>query len=132
MTTHLWQYLLYLKFFAVGLVMMVTYIAVYLRITPVSELSLIRQGNSACALSLTGTMIGYSVTLISSMLHSASMLDFIIWGIGAAIIQIVVYFIATLLIPQANQQLKNNNLAVGILFSGLSVSIGILNAASLS
>jgi putative membrane protein len=132
MTTHLWQYLLYLKFFAVGLVMMVTYISAYLKITPISELSLIRQGNSACALSLIGTMIGYSITLISSMLHSASMLDFVIWGIGAAVIQVVVYFITTLLIPKANQELKNNNVAVGILFFGLSVSIGILNAASLS
>lgn len=132
MTTHLWQYLLYLKFFAVGLVMMTTYISVYLKITPVSELSLIRQGNAACALSLIGTMIGYSITLISSMLHSASMLDFVIWGIGAAVIQVVVYFITTLLIPKANQELKNNNVAVGILFFGLSVSIGILNAASLS
>lgn len=132
MATHFWQYLLYLKYFAVALVMLISFISIYMKITPVPELTLIRKGNYACSVSLVGTMIGFCITLISSMLHTTSLLDFVIWGIGAALIQILVYFMATLLIPNANQELSNNNVAVGILFFGLSVSIGILNAASLS
>ena len=132
MTIDLWQYLLYLKYFAVALVMLIIFISVYMKITPVPELKLIKKGNYACATSLVGTMIGYCITLISSMLHTVKLLDFVIWGMSAAVIQIMIYFIATLLIPNANQELRNNNIAVGILFLGLSVSIGILNAASLS
>ena len=51
---------------------------------------------------------------------------------GAAVIQILVYFAATKIIPQANEELVNNNVAVGALFGAISVAIGLLNAACLS
>ena len=132
MDIAVWQYLLYLKYFGVALVMLVVFAFAYVKITPARELELIKNGNVACALSLSGAMIGFCITLVSSMLHSVGMLSFMIWGLAAAVIQILVYFAATHLIKDANQELLNNNVAVGVLFFGLSVSIGILNAASLS
>lgn len=132
MEIAIWQYVQYLKYFAVALLMLVVFIFVYIKITPARELALIKDGNAACAISLSGALIGFCITLVSSMLHSVGMVSFVIWGLAAAIIQILVYFAATHLIPDANQELQNNNVAVGILFFGLSVSIGILNAASLS
>ncbi len=132
MDIAVWQYLQYLKYFGVALVMLVVFAFAYVKITPARELELIKNGNVACALSLSGAMIGFCITLVSSMLHSVGMLSFMIWGLAAAVIQILVYFAATHLIKDANQELLNNNVAVGVLFFGLSVSIGILNAASLS
>ena len=132
MDIAVWQYLLNLKYFGVALLMLVVFAFAYLKITPARELELIKNGNLACALSLSGAMIGFCITLVSSMLHSVGMLSFMIWGFAAAVIQILVYFAATHLIKDANQELLNNNVAVGVLFFGLSVSIGILNAASLS
>ena len=132
MDIAVWQYLQYLKYFGVALVMLVVFAFAYVKITPARELELIKNGNLACALSLSGAMIGFCITLVSSMLHSVGMLSFMIWGFAAAVIQILVYFAATHLIKDANQELLNNNVAVGVLFFGLSVSIGILNAASLS
>lgn len=132
MDIAVWQYLQYLKYFGIALVMLVVFAFVYVRITPARELELIKNGNVACALSLSGAIIGFCITLVSSMLHSVGMLSFVIWGLAAAVIQILVYFGATHLIKDANAELLNNNVAVGVLFFGLSVSIGILNAASLS
>ena len=132
MDIAVWQYLQYLKYFGVALMMLVVFAFAYVKITPARELELIKNGNVACALSLSGAMIGFCITLVSSMLHSVGMLSFMIWGLAAAVIQILVYFAATHLIKDANQELLNNNVAVGVLFFGLSVSIGILNAASLS
>ena len=132
MDIAVWQYLQYLKYFGVALVMLVVFAFAYGKITPARELELIKNGNLACALSLSGAMIGFCITLVSSMLHSVGMLSFMIWGLAAAVIQILVYFAATHLIKDANQELLNNNVAVGVLFFGLSVSIGILNAESLS
>ena len=132
MDIAVWQYLLYLKYFGAALVMLVVFAFAYLKITPARELELIKNGNLACALSLSGAMIGFCITLVSSMLHSVGMLSFMIWGFAAAVIQILVYFAATHLIKDANQELLNNNVAVGVLFFGLSVSISILNAASFS
>ena len=126
------QYWLYLQYMLVGSVMMVMFGVVYLRITPAEELRLIKKGNLACALSFGGALVGFCVALAASISQSVNFPDFILWGMGAAVIQILVYFAATKIIPQANEELVNNNVAVGALFGAISVAIGLLNAACLS
>ena len=126
------QYWLYLQYMLVGSVMMVMFGVVYLRITPAEELRLIKNGNLACALSFGGALVGFCVALAASISQSVNFPDFILWGMGAAMSQILVYFAATKIIPQANEELVNNNVAVGALFGAISVAIGLLNAACLS
>ena len=126
------QALLYLQYMLAGVAMTVAFGAVYLRITPAEELRLIKNGNLACALSFGGALVGFCVTLASSISHSVGFVDFILWGLGAAVIQILVYFAAVFMIKDANEELINNNVAVGALFGAVSVSIGLLNAACLS
>ena len=132
MSISLSQYLLYLQYMLVGIAMTVVFAAVYLRITPVEELRLIKNGNLACALSLGGALVGFCLTLASSIAHSVSFIDFILWALAAAVIQIFVYFAATMMIKGATAELIGNNVAVGVLFGAVSISIGILNAACLT
>ena len=126
------QYWLYIQYILVGTVMMVVFGVTYLRITPAEELRLIKNGNLACALSFGGALVGFCLALAASIAQSVNFPDFILWGIGAAVIQILVYFAATRIIPHANEELVNNNVAVGALFGAISVAIGLLNAACLS
>lgn len=126
------QYFLYLQYMLAGVAMTVVFAAVYLRITPAEELRLIKNGNLACALSFGGALVGFCVTLAFSISHSVGFTDFILWGLGAALVQILVYFAATCIIKGANEELINNNVAVGALFGAVSVSIGLLNAACLT
>ena len=132
MSISLSQYLLYLQYMLVGITMTVVFAAVYLRITPVEELRLIKNGNLACALSFGGALVGFCLTLASSIAHSVSFIDFILWALAAAVIQIFVYFAATMMIKGATAELIGNNVAVGTLFGAVSISIGILNAACLT
>lgn len=132
MSISLSQYLLYLQYMLVGIAMTVVFAAVYLRITPVEELRLIKNGNLACALSFGGALVGFCLTLASSIAHSVSFIDFILWALAAAVIQIFVYFTATMMIKGATAELIGNNVAVGTLFGAVSISIGILNAACLT
>ena len=132
MSISLSQYLLYLQYMLVGIAMTVVFAAVYLRITPVEELRLIKNGNLACALSFGGALVGFCLTLASSIAHSVSFIDFILWALAAAVIQIFVYFAATMMIKGAAAELIGNNVAVGTLFGAVSISIGILNAACLT
>lgn len=126
------QYLLYLQYMLIGLAMTVAFGAVYLKITPAEEIRLIRSGNLACALSFGGAVVGFCLALSASIAHSVSLPDFMLWGLGAAVIQISVYFAATRIVRGANEELVNNNVAVGALFGAFSIGIGLLNAACLS
>lgn len=126
------QYLLYLQYLGLGVAMVVVFAALYLRITPVAELRLAKQGNLACALSFGGAIAGFSLAIASSIANSLNMLDFAVWGAGAAVIQILVYFGATRFVPGAGEELAANNVAVGAWLGIVSVSIGLLNAACLT
>lgn len=125
------QYLIYLQYMLIGLVMTVIFGAVYLKITPAEEIRLIRNGNLACALSFGGALVGFCLALAASISHSVSLPDFMLWGMGAAVIQISAYFAATRIVRGADEELVNNNVAVGALFGAFSVGIGLLNAACL-
>ena len=92
MSISLSQYLLYLQYMLAGVAMTVVFCAVYLRITPVEELRLIKNGNLACALSFGGALVGFCLTLASSIAHSVSFIDFILWALAAAVIQIFCLF----------------------------------------
>ena len=131
MSISLQQYLSYLQYLAVGLGMTALFSAVYLRITPADELKLIKNGNLACALSFGGALIGFCLPLASSIAHSVGLFDFVLWSWAAAAIQIVVYFAATRLVPDAAGELAGNNVAVGTLCAVISVAVGLLNAACL-
>lgn len=131
MSISLSQYLLYLQYLAVGIAMTAVFGAVYLRCTPVAELRLIKQGNLACALSFGGALVGFCLPLAASAAGNIHLVDFMLWGLVAAIVQIVVYFAATRLIPDAAGELAANNVAVGALCAAVSVSVGLLNMGSL-
>jgi putative membrane protein len=132
LTITLDQFFLYLRYMGVGILMMSAFIIVYLYITPAKEIRLIKEGCTAAALSFGGAVLGFCLTLSSSATNSNNIATFIVWGLCSAIVQLLVYFAVVRLIPNANMEIEDNNVAVGVLFCVLSLAIGVLNSACLS
>lgn len=132
MEISLIQYLIYLKYMFISITMLVIFAVAYVRTTPIKEFSLIKTGNLACALSFGGALMGFCIALASSIANNVFLLDFILWGMGAALLQIGIYFVVARLIPNIGVELENNNVAVGTLMCFLSLSLGIANAACLA
>lgn len=126
------QYILYLQYIALAVVMTGCFAFIYLIITPLKEIKLIKEGNIACAISFGGALIGFCITITSSMSTSLSLLGFLIWSLLATIIQLLVYFVATRIVKNASVELANNNIAVSCLFAAFSIAIGLINGAALS
>jgi putative membrane protein len=122
-------YLLHL-FTAVALVLV--FFVVYVRVTPYDEVLLIRQGNRAAALSLGGTLIGFSVTIASALLHTVDYYQFAAWAFGAMVVQVLVFAVATHLLKMSKDQIEADNRAFGGLLGAIALSIGIVNAGCIS
>lgn len=122
-------YVLYLQYLLVALMMAIAFSMVYLRLTPADEMRLIREGNVACALSFGGALLGFCLPLASSIANNIVLLDFVLWGLAAAMVQVGVYFGTARLVRGASQQLERGNHAVGLLFAVVAVAAGLLNAA---
>jgi putative membrane protein len=122
----------YLLHLLSGCVLIAVFFAIYTWITPFDEIALIREGNMAAALSLAGAVVGFCLTLASSILHSDGYQMFLAWGVGAMVVQSGAYAAITRILPQMNGAIEHNNAAMGALMGTASLALGIINAACLS
>ncbi len=104
----------------------------YTKATPFDELAMIRARNPAAALSLGGALIGFSLTLGSSIVHNATLMEVIVWALVAMIVQIAVYLVASHLMQSVRADLEGGNVAMGGFLGTLALVAGIVNAACLS
>src|SRR4051812_43998254 len=68
---------------------------VYTRVTPFDEMALIHAGKGAAALSLGGALIGFSLTLASSIVYNSTLVGVVGWAVVAMAVQVVVYAITS-------------------------------------
>jgi putative membrane protein len=120
-------------FCSAGAILLISYLFIYIRLTPYSEIDLIRKGNIAAACSLSGTLIGYALALSSAIRLSVSMLDMVLWGFFALIVQLVAYlFIRFIFLPDIKSKILGNNIAAGIITGAISSAFGLINAAAMT
>jgi len=105
---------------------------IYLWITPYRELALIREGNTAAALSLSGAMIGFTLPLASVISHAVSLVDTALWSIVALAVQIAAYGIARFVMPEFSRAIPEGKVAPAVLKAAFAISFGMLNAACLT
>ena len=81
---------------------------------------------------MAGSLIGFGVRLASVMLNSLSLIDLVLWGIVAMIVQILVYFLVRMPMPRVSERIEAGEVAAGIWLGVASLVAGILNAASMT
>lgn len=117
---------------AAALGMLAVFLFIYAMITPYREFQLIREGNVAAAISLSGAMIGFIIPLAKSIAQSSNLLDMLMWGGIALLIQLLAYAVARLMIPNINKDIPDGKIAQGTYLGMLSLATGILNAACMT
>jgi putative membrane protein len=122
----------FIIYFAASLALLGLFVAIYIRITPYRELALIRQGNCAAAASLSGAMLGFVIPLAHSIAQSANLADMALWGLIALVVQLLVYFACTRLMPGIAADIPAGKTAPGIFLGALSLATGVLNSACMT
>ena len=113
-------------------VLLIVFFKAYTWLTPFDEITLIRQGNHAAALTLGGAMLGFSLTIASSLLHTSNYQEFFAWAAGAMLVQFAAYIATSYMLRMAKDQIEGGNSAFGALLGAISLSIGGINAACIS
>ena len=119
----------FLGYFCVALVLVIAFLVIYTRITPHNEFELIRNNNPAAAMALGLSLLGFSLPLISAIAHSANVWDCMIWSLIALIVQIIVFFIVRIPVPNLPQRIADGELALAIWLGLASLAFGAINAA---
>src|SRR6185369_17304986 len=83
----------FLVYLAISLVLLYVFVWLYIRVTPWAEMALIRAGNMAASFSLAGAILGFIVPLTAAVKYSVNIVDMVIWGMIALMVQIVAFIV---------------------------------------
>lgn len=118
--------------FVASIAVVALFIAIYTAITPYREISLIREGNTAAAVSLGGAVIGFCVPLSMAVEQSGGLIDMLIWSGVALVAQLLAYFATRLVLPTLANDVRQGKLASAVFLASLSIAVGLLNAAAMT
>lgn len=105
----------------------------YTRVTQHDEFSLIfEEQNASAAIAFGGSLLGFAIALAGAIHHTGSVIEFVVWGLVALLTQIIAYALARLAHPGLSAAIEENALGAAIWVAAVSVSAGLLSAASMS
>jgi putative membrane protein len=120
----------FLAYFGGAVALAVGFLVLYSLCTPHREFALIRAGNSAAAVQLTGTFLGFCIPVAVVIGNSVSIPDMLLWGAVAGLVQLVVFVvISRFLFKEVSQKITEDCMASGVFVGGIGLGIGVLQAA---
>jgi putative membrane protein len=119
----------FLVYFLVSTAVVVAYLFIYTRITPHDEFALIRANDTAAAVALGMSLLGFALPVASAIAHAANIVDCFIWSVIALIVQIIAYFVAQIPDPELSKRIAAGELASAFWLGMVSVTAGLLSAA---
>lgn len=124
--------LAFCSYFFTGLAMVIVFLFIYTRITPHDEWQEIKGDNAAASLALSGALLGYIIPLASAVINSVSLVDYLIWGAIALVVQLLIYGGVRIYIPDLSAKITGRNLSTGLFMGASAVAGGVLNAACMT
>ncbi len=121
----------FLVYFGIGLILVGVAVAVFVHLTPFPEMQLIAQGNMAAAWVFVGALLGFALPVASAIAHSVSLSDMLVWTLVGLLFQYLAHLAIRRFIPGFVQGIGDGVASLGVLSAGLSIAVGLINAASL-
>jgi putative membrane protein len=122
---------LLLASFVLTLVLLGAGVRVYAAVTPIKEWTLVRQGNVAAAVTLAGAVLALAIPLTALLATSFALLDILVWGIVALLIQLLVLALVSHLLRDMRRMIEAGNLAAAVILAASQVAVALLNAAAM-
>ena len=122
----------FLAYFAVAVALITVFLLVYVNVTPYDEFALIRQGNVAAAVSLSGSLFGFAMPVANVIAHSDTLGDLAAWGAIAGMIQLLTYLVARFAMPHLAEDIPAGKISEATFLAALSLVVGLINAACMT
>jgi putative membrane protein len=104
----------------------------YILFAPYRELELVREGNVAAAIVLSGQTLGLTIPLAAMLANSVSVPDILLWGAITIALQFTAIAAVRLSIHHLPALIKKGEVAPAVVLACGQIAAGILNAAALS
>ncbi|MGC1411200.1 MAG: DUF350 domain-containing protein [Acetobacteraceae bacterium] len=117
--------------FVICIVLLVVGVMIYTMVTPFHERELLRQGNVAAATVLSGAVVALAIPLAALLATTRTVLDILVWGIVAILLQLVTVVIACHVMRGLHLRIDDGSLAAALPIAAAQLAIALLNAAGM-
>ena len=114
------------------IVMLVLGAVVYALLTPHKEITLIREGNAAAALSFSGVLIGLTIPLCTALATSTSPLEIGLWGVAVIFVQLLAFRLVDFILHGLPQRIQEGEISAALLLVGAKVSIALILSSAIA
>jgi putative membrane protein len=106
--------------------------ALYILLTPHREIALIRDGNTAAALSLGGVLVGLAIPLSVSLKASTNLIEIGLWGVATVIVQLLIFRLVDLVLRGLPKRIQEGEMAAATMLVGAKLATALVIAAAVS
>jgi len=117
---------------AVTLLILLGGAGVYVLLTPHREIQLIREGNTAAALSLGGVLVGLAAPLAFALAASTSIVEILLWGVTTTAVQLALFWMVDLVLQGLPQRIRDGELAAATLLAAAKLAVAAILAAAVT
>ena len=118
--------------FAATLALLGIGMACYMALTPFNEWRLVQDGNVAAGIVVAGTLLALAMPLAATLATSFNVLDIVLWGLVALVIQLATFFAATALLRGLRAMIEAGNVAAALVLVGIQLAVALLNAGAMA
>ena len=106
--------------------------ALYVLLTPHKEIALIREGNTAAAVSLSGVLLGLAIPLAASLRASTNLIEIGLWGAVTVVVQLLVFRLVDMILKGLPKRIQEGEVSAAALLVGAKIATAIVIAAARS
>jgi putative membrane protein len=106
--------------------------ALYILLTPHREITLIREGNTAAAVSLGGVLVGLAIPLAISLKASTNLLELGLWGVATTMVQLLIFRLVDLVLHGLPKRIQDDEMAAAAMLVGAKLASAMILAAAVS
>ncbi|WNS74527.1 DUF350 domain-containing protein [Bacillus sp. DTU_2020_1000418_1_SI_GHA_SEK_038] len=121
-------------YYSVVVLCMIVFLAVFELVTKYRNWEEIKNGNVAVAMATGGKIFGIANIFRHSIMHNDTLFTMISWGVFGFFLLLIGYFIFEFLTPKyrIDEEIENNNKAVGFISMVISIGLSYIIGAGLS
>ena len=104
----------------------------YALLTPYKDLQLIREGNTAAAISLGAIFVGLALPLSMSLAAGVTTLEIVLWAVAVIAVQLLVFRIIDLLLRGLPKRIAAGEVAAATFLAAIKLATAIVLAAAVA
>ena len=106
-------------------------VVIHVLMTPMKEMRLIQDGNTAAGIGVAAVVIGLAVPMSACLVSATSVYDLLIWGVIAILLQMLAFRVADMVLRDLPARIERDEIGAALVLAAVKIGAAMVMAAAL-